>query len=155
MGSEKFEKCLLLYGVDFNKWPEPEKYRGMESLLNSSELQDLYAEQKKLEKFLRLRKFEEANDNLEERIISSSLNYPKRSFLILPTIISKFLNKIFNLSKRSVIPEIFIIIGILILGFIIGFVFFPDLALLKQKQTRHQEFSYFAGFEGNVLWKEK
>ena len=148
MDPKQFKENILLYGVDLNHWPEEIRQAGMESLLNSPELQVLLGEQKRFEQVLRTRKYEEPGSNLVQRIISLSLPPGKKIPFSLGWFFSRLFSDELYLPKPARIVFSILAIMALLTGFFIGFSNPSGQVQTGQRQANLQEFLYY---EGDVL----
>jgi hypothetical protein len=148
MDPRQFKENILLYGADLDQWPEEIRQAGLESLRNSSELQVLLTEQKRFERVLKTRKYEEPGGNLAQRIVSLSLRQDKKSTFSLGLFFSRLFAGEFYLSKPAFIVVSILMITALLVGFVIGFSNSTGSTLTDQRQANLQEFLHY---EGDVL----
>jgi hypothetical protein len=145
---KQFQENVLLYGAHLDQWPEEIRQAGLESLQNSSELRALLAEQKKFERFLRTRKYEEPSGDLAQRIVSLSYPQDKKSPSGLGLFLSRLFTDEFHVPKPALIAVSILLIATLVIGFVIGFANPPGSVLTDQVQTNLQDFLHY---EGNGL----
>jgi len=149
MDPKKFKENLLLYGTDWNKWPEEEKQAGVELLRHSPGLQASFAEQEEFERILKTRKFEEPSSNLPQRIIALSTGQEKEALSRFDSLLSKLFGNEFYLPNPASIPVSIFMLIVLITGFFIGFSIPAGSTSTDQKQASLQAFLHY---EGDVLW---
>ena len=147
MDMKKFEENLLFYGTNVNEWPEEVKKAGLQALESSSEIRTLLAEHEEFEKVLKERRFVEPDIHLAQRIISASLQQKQKAAFGFGSFISSLLNE-FHFSRPVFTALSFVLILVLILGFVIGFTNPSDTVMTAQDETSLQTFLYD---EGEVL----
>jgi hypothetical protein len=149
MDPEKFKEYLLLYGTDWDKWPEEERQAGAELLRHSPELQASFVEQEEFERILKTRRFEEPSSNLPQRIIALAADQGREVLSRFDLLFSKlFVNESYLPKPAFISVSIFILI-VLITGFLIGFSIPAGSTSTDQKQANLQVFLHY---EGDVLW---
>jgi hypothetical protein len=147
MNLKQFRENLLAYGSNIHEWPEDIRQAGLKAMETSSELRTLLAEEERLERVLKTRKYEEPSRDLAERIVSASLSMRKRGRHGL----SRFLSELvweFGLPKRALTAFSVSLVLVLILGFAIGFANLTGSVSTEGSQADLQEFLYY---EGEVL----
>lgn len=144
---KQFKEDLLMYGANVHEWPEDIRYSGLKALETSSELRKLLAEEQRLERVLKTRKYEEPSSNLAERIISASLSKRKK---VRRGLGGFFLDLVweFSLPKPALTALSVSLVLVLILGFAIGFINPIGSVSTEGSQTDLQEYLYY---EGEVL----
>jgi hypothetical protein len=146
MDTKEFQENLLVYGADLDQWPEEGRLRGMESLKNSSELQELLREQEEFEKLLKARRYEEPSGNFAERIIAATLLHQKEKTLSgFRSFFSRLLVEEFRLPKPVLAAVSISMVTVLLVGFVIGFLNPTGSLMTEQEQTSLQEFLYYEG----------
>ncbi len=152
MDPKKFKENLLLYGTDWNKWPEEERQAGAELLRHSPELQASFAEQEEFERVLKTRKFEEPSSNLAQRIVSLSVGQDKEASSRLDSFLSKLFADEFYLPKPVFIVFSIFMVTVLLTGFFIGF---SNLTGSTSTDRRQANLQAFLHYEGDVLWAKE
>ena len=72
METEQFRECLLIYGADLRRWPEPIRGAGLEALERSVACRALKEDHVQFEAILRTRQYEAPSPGLEARIIAAA-----------------------------------------------------------------------------------
>lgn len=139
MDVKEFKKNLLVYGADLHQWPEEIRQAALEAIENSSEQQALLTDQEHFERVLKSRKYEEARNDLAQRIVSASLRQQKRVSFSVGALFTELLAG-FSLRKWA-----FAMIAVLVIGFAIGFSNPMGSLLTEENQTNLQEFLYDEG----------
>lgn len=143
MNLKQFKENLFVYGADVHEWPEGIREAGLKSLESSSELQTLLADEKRFERVLKTRKYEEPSRDLAERIILASLRQKKAR-----STIGGFFSELlweFTLTKPALTAVSVLLISALIIGFVIGFSNPMGPVPTEQYQTNLQAFLYYEG----------
>jgi hypothetical protein len=148
MDKRQFEENLLFYGVDLYQWPEEIRKAGLKALEGSAEIQALLAEQKDFEKVLTLRRYEEPDRNLAQRILSASFQQKQKAPFSLGSFFREVLTE-FHFPQPAVAAVSLTLLLILVLGFAIGFLNpFGSSELNVQEQITLEA---FLDDEGEVL----
>ena len=147
MNLKQFKENLLAYGSNIHEWPEDIRQAGLKAMETSSELRTLLAEEERLERVLKTRKYEEPSSDLAERIVSASLSMRKRGRHGLSGFLSELVWE-FGLPKRALTAVSVSLVLVLILGFAIGFANPTGSVSTEGSQADLQEFLYY---EGEVL----
>jgi len=148
MEKKQFEENLLFYGADVYQWPEEIRKSGLEALEGSAEIRALLAEQQDFEKVLALRRYEEPDRNLAQRILSASSQQKQKAPFSLGSFLSELLTE-FHFPQPAVAVLSLVILFVMIVGFAIGFSNpFASPELNAQEETSLEAFLYD---EGEVL----
>jgi hypothetical protein len=147
MNFEQFKKKLLVYGADVRCWPKDIRSSGLEALNNSPELLKLLEDEKRFEKVLKTRKYEEPNRDLAGRIIAAALPGKKKAQRNPGVFFSEVLREL-SLSRRALAAVSVSLVFTLIIGFTIGFSNPSGYASAEQYETNLED---FLNYEGDVL----
>jgi hypothetical protein len=147
MNSEQFEEKLLMYGADVRKWPKDIRSSALKVLESSLELQKLVEDEKRFEKILNARKFEEPSKDLPGRIVAAALPGKKKARRNFVMFFSDALSE-FNLSRRTFAAISVSLIFTLVVGFTIGY---TNLSVYNSAEQYETHLADFLNYEGDVL----
>ena len=147
MNVEQFKKNLLMHGADVRNWPKDIRSSGMKALDDSPELQKLVQDEKRFERVLKTRRYEEPSRDLVERIISAALPKKKKAPRNFSVFFSEALRE-FSLSRRAFAAVSVSLVFTLIIGFTIGFSNSSRYVSTEQYETKLED---FLNYEGDVL----
>jgi len=138
MDAEQFRERLLVHGADVHRWPEEIRQAGFEALERSVKCRLLQEGHAQFEAVLRARRYEEPSPDLAHRIIAAALRRERKPSLGIAAFLATCFAD-FRLPR-----PVFTAVAVLIIGFTIVFLLFPELGLVEQEQTDLQEFLYAA-----------
>jgi hypothetical protein len=147
MNFEQFKEKLLIHGADVRCWPKDISSSALKALESSPELQKLVEDEKRFERVLNTRKYEEPSRNLAGRIVAAALPEKKIALRNFGVFFSDVLSE-FSLSRRAFAAVSVSLIFTLIIGFTIGYSNPSGNASADQYETHLED---FLNYEGDVL----